>query len=700
MASAGSIVVSLLMNTGQFETDTKRAEGIAKKRAEAIDKAFQDMGQKIGLAAAAAGGAIVAMIGSTTNAAKEISNLAQLSGAGTEEFQRFAAGAKTVGIEQDKLGDIFKDFREKVGEFVQTGGGGMKDFFEQIAPKVGVTADAFRNLSGPQALQLYVDTLEKAGLSQEQMSFYLESMASDTTALIPLLKNGGVEITALGDAASKTGQILDNETIRASIELKKQMDEFKGIMGGITTQIAATFIPHLSSMASGFLNVARDVGIAQAAIVAFGGVVARALNIDEVAKLTREAAKANFEIKSLGRQLDMAMSFGDTGTADKLRVRLEARMKDASALAQQLKDIANPPQPSAPTPSAWSYGPQLPWSTPSKTTTAKATRASSRGSAKEETPFVGPMPDIGQLERYNELKKEAASLQRSLMTETERLAETEAKYFEMLGEGLITPELFQKAMSDLNEEIIKPVDEGYWDKWIQAAEENLTSFDDLAKSVIENFSSGFGNAFEKMIFDSESLGDAIYNLTNGMARAVVNAAGEMAAQWVAMEIVKRMASQATTSAVVAGTATQAAAGVAANTTAAASAAVTGPTIAAAMAPAAVATSVATAGTNTIPAMAGLLAAMALIPLIAGARANGGPVAGGKTYLVGERGPELFTPNTSGAIIPNHALGGSSGRNEYNINVTVPAGSPMETRRAAAAGAREALGLINQAGRYA
>lgn len=40
----------------------------------------------------------------------------------------------------------------------------------------------------------------------------------------------------------------------------------------------------------------------------------------------------------------------------------------------------------------------------------------------------------------------------------------------------------------------------------------------------------------------------------------------------------------------------------------------------------------------------------------GAKAAGGPVAGGKTYLVGEQGPELFTPRGSGDIIPNHKLG--------------------------------------------
>lgn len=38
--------------------------------------------------------------------------------------------------------------------------------------------------------------------------------------------------------------------------------------------------------------------------------------------------------------------------------------------------------------------------------------------------------------------------------------------------------------------------------------------------------------------------------------------------------------------------------------------------------------------------------------VAGTRASGGPVSAGMTYLVGERGPELFTPNRDGYVLPN------------------------------------------------
>lgn len=52
----------------------------------------------------------------------------------------------------------------------------------------------------------------------------------------------------------------------------------------------------------------------------------------------------------------------------------------------------------------------------------------------------------------------------------------------------------------------------------------------------------------------------------------------------------------------------------------------------------------------------------------GPRAGGGPVARGMNYLVGENGPELFTPGSNGTITPNHALGGSTTITNH-INVT-------------------------------
>jgi hypothetical protein len=55
-------------------------------------------------------------------------------------------------------------------------------------------------------------------------------------------------------------------------------------------------------------------------------------------------------------------------------------------------------------------------------------------------------------------------------------------------------------------------------------------------------------------------------------------------------------------------------------------------------------------------------------LFGGGRAAGGPVKAGTSYVVGERGAEMFVPKTDGVIIPNNKMGGGNVTN-LNINVT-------------------------------
>jgi len=74
--------------------------------------------------------------------------------------------------------------------------------------------------------------------------------------------------------------------------------------------------------------------------------------------------------------------------------------------------------------------------------------------------------------------------------------------------------------------------------------------------------------------------------------------------------------------------------------------------------------------------------------ISGQKAMGGPVLGGKTYMVGERGPELFTPRSSGQITPNHRMGGSGEQIVINQNINVTTGVQQTVRA-------EILGLMPQ-----
>ena len=224
----GDIAVQVGADVSGLESGMKRAGRSVEdfeSRAAKMGANFAKVAVGVGVAVAAIGAAGLRMAQSAGAAATEIDNLSRVAGVGAEQFQMYAAGAAKVGIEQEKLADIFKDVNDKFGDFMANGAGPLADFFDNIAPKVGVTAEQFAKLSGPEALQLYVTSLERAGLSQQQMTFYMEALASDATALLPLLERNGAAMRMYGDAAAAAGRIMSDEMVQSGVEMDRKLRE-------------------------------------------------------------------------------------------------------------------------------------------------------------------------------------------------------------------------------------------------------------------------------------------------------------------------------------------------------------------------------------------------------------------------------------------------------------------------------------------
>lgn len=84
-----------------------------------------------------------------------------------------------------------------------------------------------------------------------------------------------------------------------------------------------------------------------------------------------------------------------------------------------------------------------------------------------------------------------------------------------------------------------------WEDFAVQAQDIATQTEEIFSGMLNSFTTGFGNAFEKMIFDSENLGDAMRNVAQGMARAVVNALAQMAAQWLVYQAVQLLVGKTT-----------------------------------------------------------------------------------------------------------------------------------------------------------
>lgn len=212
-------------------------------------------------------GGFIAIAVDTLNKAAELQNLSSVTGMNVEEFQYSAAAAKKVGIEVDKLSQIFQDSRDKVGDYLAEGGGELQQFFDEIAPKVGVTAKQFEKLNGDQILQLYVKTLQEAGVSQNEMVTHMERMASDSTRLIPIYENNAAALKKYGDAAKESGAILSQELVDNAKKAKSALGDFQMGVEGVTNKLVANAAPAIVFVAEN-LDVLVRAGLIVASVFA------------------------------------------------------------------------------------------------------------------------------------------------------------------------------------------------------------------------------------------------------------------------------------------------------------------------------------------------------------------------------------------------------------------------------------------------
>lgn len=187
--------------------------------------------------------AAISLVREQVRIVDELTKTARIANTTASEIQKYKFGAQSMGIEMDKLGDIFKDTQDKVGDFLTTGGGELADFFKYIAPKIGITAEQLRGLSGDKALGAIYNALQKSNISYREQVFYMESVADEASALIPVLRNNGEGFKFAYEQAKKYGAVLDENAIRSTQELKAATGILATQWDGMKAQIASALIP-------------------------------------------------------------------------------------------------------------------------------------------------------------------------------------------------------------------------------------------------------------------------------------------------------------------------------------------------------------------------------------------------------------------------------------------------------------------------
>ena len=232
--AAGSIVIDLLMKTGSFETDTKRAE----KALREFEKTATQWGKAVAGAATVATVALGYMVKQSIDAMDSMYKLAQTTGTTVEEFSGLAYAAELAGTNQEQLGSGLVKLAKNMSEARQAAGD-TRTAFEALGISVGSLETATVKdtlLTIAEQFEGYADGVNKTALAT---ALFGKSGAE----LIPFLNQGKEGIADLVKEAERLGVVFKEEDAKAAEVFNDTLTKLNTVVKGLTTQIAIELLP-------------------------------------------------------------------------------------------------------------------------------------------------------------------------------------------------------------------------------------------------------------------------------------------------------------------------------------------------------------------------------------------------------------------------------------------------------------------------
>lgn len=250
MATAGSIVIDLLMRTGAFETDSKRAE----KRMRDLNKTANDVGRAIGggfktavtqlLAFTGVAIGLDSAVSSLKNAIDSADQLRDASirlGIGVETLSAYRYAAQQTGTDLEELNKGILRLAKNAQNALDP-----KSRQSRLFEALGIDKDSLSDLDKliPQIADRFndmVDGATKAALAQE---LFGKSGAN----LIEFLNQGSEGLKRFEDRARELGVLISQDTANAADEFNDKLADLKTAGQGLALQVAEQLMPSLSQL--------------------------------------------------------------------------------------------------------------------------------------------------------------------------------------------------------------------------------------------------------------------------------------------------------------------------------------------------------------------------------------------------------------------------------------------------------------------
>jgi phage-related minor tail protein len=620
--AAGSIVIDLLMKTGSFETDTNRAsKSLAKFKKDAIE-----VGKAVGLAFTAFAAAAAAGVKASIDNADAIAKMAQAAGTSVEVLSSMAYAADLAGVNQETLGSAFVKLTKNMSDASQ-GIGEAGKAFDALGLSV---KDSAGNLKPAEtAITEIADKFAKFEDGAEKTALAVALFGKSGAQLIPFLNQGKDGIEALREEADRLGITLSTDAAKASEAFNDNLTRINGISKGLFNSIAQELLPSMVNLTDQFFNTASGAqtldNVARAAASGIKILASIAVTIGGIFKTigNQIGATAAILVQFFQGNFKQAFNIARESTGDFVE-NIKSTIGSVAAI----------------------------WDDTARTIESQA-------------PMLGEKLAAPIIKAQEKTAKAAKSMRddvekqiKSIFTEIAKLemSDVDAKLFDLSMAGASVEQLERAKELLMILEDDKDRREGIADS-VERQKKELEQLNSLLESTptaqlekLREDMKFLADAFEKGRISAEEFNEAatariglttteaekgfedLERAIDGFAKNSADALADFAfgAQGSFTDMVNSFLKD--------------------------------------LARLALQKSIfdpLSKGIGDIFSGGGF--GDFFSGFFGGARANGGPVSSGSAYLVGERGPEMFVPNTSGKIIPNGQGGGQTNQVSITIN---------------------------------
>jgi hypothetical protein len=639
----GELVVSLSADLARFQSDMGKAVKIAEDKSKTMSNALSKVGLALG--AGISVGGLVAVAKHSLEVSDNISKASQKIGIATETLSSLSYAAQLADVDFQALTSGMGKFNKNIVEGA-TGSAKQAEAFKLL----GISQKELQTNSPDELFakvsERFAQMEDGAGKTTLAMTLFGKAGAD----LIPLLNEGAEGLADARVEAERLGLVLSTDTGKKAEEFNDNLTRMKNGLAGVANQVMVQNLPMMVKLSDALVATAKDGDAVKKA----SDTIAAGLKL--IASAGAVAAGVFSYVGERIASVAAAMTFAAEGEFKKAWQVLGDGSDDAeknlSGIAKRIEAI---------------------WDTTAKQVEAKAPE----NSKKIAAPFIGAAEEAKK--SADKIKKEADAIAKHI----KEIEEASVKMLELGDVEISVAGMgfdWAKNKGKENLQIAQPnfsVDTGMIPDWAKKKSGfDLNGNSETAlfggSSVIE----AKADENEELLkmqkdFDTQMLASKMDYMEQSTSLAKNAFAGNKGMMLAALAIEKAIA----ISRILMNTEIAASAAIAA----AAAIPFGGAAIGAAQAAA-----IRSSGYMSI----GMVVASGAMEAvnIAGQRAGGGPVSRGSTYLVGEKGPELFTPGQSGMITPNGAGGGG-----LVVNATIDArGADAGVEQRIRAGMKQAI----------